>query len=243
MMKHLFLIALLFVCTTLHGIAQELPQVLVFSKTKGFRHDSIEKGAEAIQKLGREHGFSVYHTEDAGVFTDDQLQKYKAIVFLSTTGDILNPEQQAAFERFIQAGNGFVGIHAASDTEYDWPWYGKMVGGYFASHPEVQTADIHVHDHSHLATQHLPEIWKHKDEWYDFKDLNPAVNLLMTIDEKSYKGGKMGDYHPVSWHHTYDGGRAFYTALGHTKETYDDADFLQHIAGGITYALGKPANK
>lgn len=242
-MKNLLLTILIQVSIILPSIAQHAPQVLVFSKTVGFRHDSIEKGAEAIQKLGREHNFGVYHTEDAGIFTDDQLQKYKAIVFLSTTGDILNPAQQSAFERFIQAGNGFVGIHAASDTEYDWPWYGKMVGGYFESHPEVQSADIHVHDHTHPATAHLPEIWRHKDEWYDFKDLNKEVNILMTIDEESYKGGKMGSFHPVSWYHAYDGGRAFYTALGHTKASYDDADFLQHLAGGIAYALGKTVNK
>lgn len=240
MMKNLAFLFILLVSAIIPSVAQETPHVLVFSKTAGFRHDSIEKGAEAIQKLGLQHGFAVSHSEDSTLFTDEQLKQYKAIIFLSTTGDILNAAQKEAFVRFIQEGKGFVGIHAASDTEYNWPWYGKMVGGYFESHPEVQYADIHVHDHTHLATQHLPEIWHRKDEWYDFKSMNPAVNILMTIDEESYRGGKMGSFHPVSWYHEYDGGRAFYTALGHTKAAYEEADFLQHIVGGIAYAIGEP---
>ncbi|MCL7988273.1 ThuA domain-containing protein [Sphingobacterium sp. lm-10] len=239
MMKNLSLLVLVFVSAISTSIAQDVPRVLVFSKTTGFRHDSIEKGAEAIQQLGQQHGFAVTHSEDSDVFTDDQLKQYQAVLFLSTTGDILNADQKNAFVRFIQGGKGFVGIHAASDTEYSWPWYGKMVGGYFESHPEVQHADVHVQDHVHPATAHLPEIWHHKDEWYDFKSMNPDVNILMTIDENSYQGGKMGSFHPVSWYHKYDGGRAFYTALGHTKEAYEEAEFLQHILGGISYAIGE----
>ena len=214
------------------------PKVLVFSKTTGFRHDNIEKGAEVIKALGETHGFDVVHSEDAALFTDENLKQYDAVIFLSTTGDIFDNQQKEAFMRYIQAGNGFVGIHAASDTEYEWPWYGKLVGGYFLSHPEVQHADIHVVDKAHLATEHLPDVWNHKDEWYDFKDLNHEVKLLMRLDEKSYKGGKMGDYHPISWYHEYDGGRVFYTGLGHTKEAFDEPEFLQHIVGGIKYAIG-----
>ncbi|SKB78453.1 hypothetical protein SAMN05660226_03130 [Parapedobacter luteus] len=214
------------------------PRVLVFSKTTGFRHDNIEKGAETIKQLGATHGFTVDHTEDASLFTDENLKQYRAVVFLSTTGTILDDQQKAAFMRYIQAGNGFVGIHAASDTEYEWPWYGKLVGGYFLSHPQVQHADIHVVDKSHPATKHLPDVWNRKDEWYDFKDLNDEVTLLMRLDETSYQGGKMGDYHPMSWYHEYDGGRAFYTALGHTKESFDEPAFQQHIVGAIHYAMG-----
>jgi len=215
------------------------PKILVFSKTAGFRHDNIEKGAEAIRLLGREHGFEVDHTEDSGVFTDEHLRQYRAVVFLSTTGNILDDSQQAAFMRYIQAGNGFVGIHAATDTEYEWPWYGKMVGAYFMSHPKVQPADIHVVDHKHPATEHLPEVWTRKDEWYDFKAFNPDVRLLMRLDESSYEGGKMGRDHPISWYHEYDGGRIFYTGLGHTKESFDEPQFLRHILGGIRYAMGQ----
>ncbi|MFC3199732.1 ThuA domain-containing protein [Parapedobacter deserti] len=218
------------------GEAQQ--KVLVFSKTTGFRHDNIEKGAETIKRLGSAHGFAVDHSEDALLFTDERLAQYDAVVFLSTTGTLFNDDQKAAFMRYIQAGNGFVGIHAASDTEYEWPWYGRMVGAYFMSHPQVQDADIHVVDKSHLATQHLPDVWTRKDEWYDFRDLNGEVKLLMKLDEQTYEGGKMGDHHPIAWYHEYDGGRAFYTALGHTKESFDEPEFLNHIVGGIRYAMG-----
>lgn len=220
------------------SFAQELPKILVFSKTADFRHDNIEVGAEAIQKLGRENGFDVAHSEDANLFTKEKLAKYQAILLLSTTGNIFNDDQKLAFQDYIQNGGGFVGIHAASDTEHHWPWYERLIGGYFMSHPEVQLADIHVHNHEHPATAHLPKIWKRKDEWYDFDKLNPDVKLLMTLDENSYQGGKMGNFHPISWFHEYDGGRVFYTALGHTKEAFQEEDFLQHILGGIRYALG-----
>ncbi|WP_257670310.1 ThuA domain-containing protein [Parapedobacter tibetensis] len=215
------------------------PKILVFSKTTGFRHDNIEKGAATIKQLGATHGFLVDHTEEASKFTDESLRQYRAVVFLSTTGTVLDDAQKAAFMRYIQAGNGYVGIHAASDTEYQWPWYGKMVGAYFMSHPQVQAADLHVVDRKHSATKHLPKTWNRTDEWYDLKDLNREVNLLMKLDEQSYQGGKMGDYHPIAWYHEYDGGRAFYTGLGHTKESFDEPAFQQHIVGAIWYAIGQ----
>lgn len=220
-------------------VSEEPPVILVFSKTAGFRHDNIEKGATTLLALGDTHGFVAEHSEDASLFTDDNLKRYAAVVFFSTTGTILDDDQKAAFMRFIQSGKGFVGIHAAADTEYDWPWYGKLIGGYFMSHPPTQVADIHVVNKNHPSTRHLPDVWTRNDEWYDFRDLNPDTELLMTLDEKSYKGGKMGDYHPLSWYHTYDGGRVFYTALGHTPESFDEPEFLEHIVGGIWYAVGK----
>lgn len=223
------------------NIAQELPRVLLFTKTAGFRHDNIEKGVAALKLLGDSNGIAVEHTEDASIFEDKQLERYQAIIFFSTTGDIFNDTQKAAFVRYIQSGNGFVGIHAASDTEHNWPWYGAMIGAYFMSHPEIQTADLHIKDHQHPATRHLPAVWTRKDEWYDFKNLSAQVHVLMTIDEGTYKGGKMGSYHPMSWYHEYDGGRAFYTALGHTNESFDEPNFLLHILGGIRYAIGLDA--
>lgn len=223
----------------LENYAADKPKILVFSKTTGFRHDNIEKGAETIRTLGEKNGFAVDHSEDASLFTDENLKKYKAVVFLSTTGDIFDDGQKQAFMRFIRAGNGFVGIHSATNTEGEWPWFVRMVGGIFLSHPEVQNADIRVINRGHLATKHLPEIWTRNDEWYDFKDLNPETELLMLVDERSYKGGKMGAHHPIAWYHEYDGGRVFYTALGHTMESFDEPEFLQHIIGGIWYAIGK----
>lgn len=215
------------------------PSVLVFSKTTGFRHDSIEKGAETIKELGKQEGFAVEHTEDASVFSEDRLKQYKAIIFLSTTGDILNDDQQQAFEHYIQQGGGFVGVHAAADTEYDWPWYNKLVGAWFLSHPKQQDATIMVLDKSHPSTEHLADSWRRWDEWYNYKDINAEVKVLMKLDESSYTGGENGANHPIAWYHDFDGGRAFYTGLGHTKESYDEPDFRKHLLGGIVYAMGQ----
>lgn len=224
----------LFSCNKRSGKAR----VLVFSKTAGFRHTSIANGKAAIQKLGLEHDFLVDTTEDASFFNEDSLKNYSAVIFLSTTGNVLDNYQEAAFERYIQSGGGFVGIHAATDTEYDWGWYGRLVGGYFISHPQIQEATLHIKDKEHISTKHLPAEWKRTDEWYNFKKLNKDVNVLMTIDEKSYKGGVNGDNHPMAWYHEYDGGRAFYTELGHTEESFVEENFLKHILGGIKYAIG-----
>jgi len=222
-----------------HVPIKKTPKVLVFSKTKGYRHGSIGLGKTTIQNLGSEHNFAVDTTEDASKFTDENLKNYAAVVFLSTTGDVLDQQQQIAFERYIQAGGGYVGAHAATDTEYDWPWYGKLAGAYFSSHPAVQEARFVVTDKKHPSTKFLIDsVWMHKDELYNFKQINPDIKVLITIDEKSYKGGTNGNYHPFSWYHAFDGGRAFYTSMGHTDETWKDNKFLKHLVGGIEYAIG-----
>ena len=239
-MRYFLLASIIFILASCSGGGRSgSPRILVFSATKGYRHESIELGKLALQKLGIQNDFKVDTTENPAYFCEDSLQHYAAVVFLSTTGNVLNTEQEAHLERFIQGGGGFVGIHAASDTEYDWPWYGRMVGGYFESHPAgVHDAKLIVQDKENLATKHLGSEWLRKDEWYNFKDLNPATKVLLTIDEKSYEGGKNGPNHPMSWYHDYDGGRAFYTALGHTAESYSEPKFLTHILGGIRYAIG-----
>lgn len=220
-------------------IQKKQAKILVFSKTKGFRHNSIETGKSAIQQLGLKNNFDVDTTENADAFTEENLKKYASVIFLSTTGDVLNDKQQIAFERYIQSGRGFVGIHAATDTEYDWPWYGKLVGAYFVSHPEVQEARFVIKDKNHPSTKFFTDsVWMHKDELYNFKDINPDIKVLMTIDESTYKGGKNGKFHPFSWYHNYDGGRAFYTSMGHTKDSWQEEKFLNHLLGGIKYAIG-----
>lgn len=215
-------------------------KVLVFSKTAGFRHSSILPGKLAMIKLANENGFSVDTTEDASKFSDAVLKEYGAVVFLNTTGDVLNIFQQAAFERYIQAGGGFMGIHAATDCEYNWPWYGKLVGAYFKGHPKNQKAKLNVIDKSHISTAHLPDIWERVDEWYNFKKApsKEEVTVLVTIDETSYQGGENNGWHPMVWYHGYDGGRAFYTEFGHTDESFADPNYLKHILGGIKYAIG-----
>ncbi|WP_411275482.1 ThuA domain-containing protein [Daejeonella sp.] len=217
------------------------PRILVFSKTAGFRHESIAAGKAAIIKLGKEQGFLVDTTENSVYFTEDSLKKYKAVVFLNSTGNALNAPQQIAFERYIQAGGGFAGVHSAADTEYDWEWYGKLVGGYFLSHPKTQEAVVNVTDRTNAASSHLPVKWKRTDEWYNYKNLNPNVKVLASLDESTYEGGKNGDNHPIAWYHQFDGGRAFYTGMGHTTESYADPLYLKHLLGGIKFAIGNTA--
>jgi type 1 glutamine amidotransferase len=229
----------LFILCLVHTYASAKKQsVLVFAKTSGFHHESIAVGLPALIKLGAENNFSVDTTTDATKFTAENLKKYDAVIFLSTTGDVLNDEQQTVFQKYIEAGHGFVGIHAATDTEYDWPWYGKLVGAWFINHPAQQVATLNIVNPNTIATRHLPAVWKRKDEWYSFKNIAPDLNVLITIDEKSYEGGKNGDNHPMAWYHDYDGGRSFYTELGHVDESYTDPLFLKHILGGIQYAIG-----
>ncbi len=213
--------------------------VLVFSKTSGYRHKSIEKGAQTLKQLGRSNGFIVLQTETSADFNPKNLKNYKLVIFLSTTMDVLNDQEQDAFKSYINNGGNYLGIHAATDTEYDWPWYGKLAGAYFENHPQQQKAKIDVVDRTHPATVHLKEEWIHFDEWYNFMNLNPNVHVLMKLDESSYDGGTNGDNHPIAWYHEFDGGRAFYTGLGHTKEAFDDSDFKQHLLGGIEWCLGR----
>ena len=236
-MNKFFIFLFFFFAVTMTAIAQK--RVLIFSKTQGFRHSSIEKGAQVLKQLLDKEKIVSDHSEDAGLFTDQGLKKYDAIIFLSTTGNILDEAQQDAFVRYIQSGKGFVGIHAATDTEFDWPWYNGLVGAYFTSHPAVQNAKIDVVGRKHIATKHLDPVWWHKDEWYNFKDVKEGLHVLMNLDEKSYNGGKMGDHHPISWSQNYDGGKVFYTGLGHTEESYDEPAFQKHLIGGILSVLPK----
>lgn len=218
--------------------AGESSTLLVFTKTAGYRHASIPDGVSMLRALGAANGFGIEHSEDAGVFTDESLSRFAAVVFLSTTGDVLEPAQQEAFERFVRDGGSFIGIHAAADTEYEWPWYGELVGARFENHPEIQPATVTVVDRQHPSTKMLPESWQRTDEWYNY-DRNPrgTARVLLTLDEATYEGGAHGDDHPIAWCHEYDGGRAWYTGGGHTKESYDERLFREHVLGGIRWAL------
>lgn len=241
MKKYLLFLSVLTlaILSTAFVLHKKAAHILVFSKTMVFHHASIPAGIIAIQKIGQDNNIKVDTTTDASYFTEKQLSKYAAVVFLSTTGNILNDEQQLAFEHYIQKGGGYVGIHAATDTEYDWAWYNQLVGAYFKSHPKQQDAILHVIDPAHISTMHLPKDWKRFDEWYNFKSIQPNLHVLITIDEKSYTGGENGDFHPMAWWHDFDGGRAFYTEFGHTDESYSDPLFIQHLTGGIAYAVNK----
>ncbi|WP_229691219.1 ThuA domain-containing protein, partial [Sphaerisporangium melleum] len=228
-------IAAQFAPTAAHAAAY---QVLVFSKTAGFRHDSIPAGVQAIRDLGVTGDFGVTATEDATAFTAANLAQYKAVIFLSTTGDVLNDSQQSAFQSYVDGGGGYVGVHAAADTEYGWPYYGGLAGAWFDSHPAIQQATVKNEDRAHPATAHLAATWTRTDEWYNYRT-NPraTVHVLQSLDETSYGGGTMGD-HPITWCHPQASGRAFYTGLGHTTESYADPNFRSLLLGGIRYAAG-----
>ena len=222
--------------------AAPLSKVLVFSKTAGFRHSSIPTGIAAIQQLGAANGFTVTATEDAAAFTVANLAQYQAVVWLSTTGDVLDANQQGAFESYLAGGGGYVGVHAAADTEYDWPFYGGLVGAWFSSHPAIQQATVRVEDRTNPSTAHLPAAWVRTDEWYNYRT-NPRANVhvLASLDESSYSGGTMGGDHPITWCQNYGGGRAWYTGLGHTEESYADPNFTRMLLGGIQIAAGAVA--
>lgn len=212
-------------------------KVLVFTKTAGFRHQSIETGVKTMEELSKENNFEITHTEDAALFTPENLKQYQLVIFLNTTGDVLNTEEEKAFEVFFQNGGSFMGVHSATDTEFDWAWYGKLVGAYFLNHPKQSSATIMRINSTHPSTKHLQERWVHYDEWYNFKSINQDINVLLNLDESTYGGGENGEFHPIAWYHEFDGGRSFYTGLGHTNESYSEPEFKKHLLGGILYCL------
>jgi type 1 glutamine amidotransferase len=241
------LVVCLFVAAQAAGSAQvtEPPRVLVFTKTSGHRHDSIPAAIQAVRDLGSRNGFSVTATEDATTFTQAGLAPYAAVIFLLTTGEVLDTQQQAAFESYIRGGHGYVGVHSATDTERDWPWYGRFVGAWSSGHPEIQQATIDVVTPRDGSTTMLPARWTRTDEWYGFLT-NPRANgvrVLLTLDESTYlpREFSMGADHPIAWSHEFEGGRAWYTQSGHTIESYSEPLFLEHLLGGIKYAIsGSP---
>jgi uncharacterized protein len=248
MIKHRRLLLLPIFCLFATSFAHaEQFKALLFSKTAGWHHESILEGVKAVRHLGALHDFSVMWTEDASrVFNDTELKKYQVVIFLSTTGDALNNEQQAAFERYIKAGGGFAGIHAAADTEYDWPWYTKMVGHMFHIHPAVQTATLQVLEPNFPGMDRFAKRFLFTEEWYEYDaPRSNKLKYLLAVDEKTFKpyakwgpkeGKGMGNFHPIAWYQEYDGGRAFYTGLGHLPATWSDANFLHHVYGGIYWA-------
>ena len=239
-----FTVTILTAVFSFSALSAQTPRVLVFSKTEGFRHASIEAGKAALSKMAAEKGFTADFTEDAAKFVTATLKQYNAVVFLSTTGDVLNGDQQQEFERYIQAGGGYLGIHAAADCEYEWPWYGRLVGAWFLDHPNpnnIQQGKFYVVDKNSFATKNMPDSFDRKDEFYSFKQIDPSIHVLVKIDEKSYQGGKNGDNHPMSWYHDFEGGRSFYTNMGHTDETFSEPLFLNHVWAGLHYVMGGDA--
>ncbi|MET9814904.1 ThuA domain-containing protein [Streptomyces sp. NPDC006355] len=213
------------------------PRLLVYTRTTGYRHESIPAGVAALRTLG---DFDVHATEDLAAL-EQSLGGYAAVVFLSTSGEVLTPAGRERLAAYVESGGGFVGVHAAACTEYDWPYYGELLGTWFARHPLHQPGKAVVEDHDHPATGHLPAVWDFTDEWYDFRT-NPRgrVRVLATADESSYEGGGMGADHPLVWCRDHGEGRVFYTALGHAPEAYADPAFRAHLLGGVLWAAALP---
>lgn len=225
--------------------------VLVFTKNgKGYVHENIPSSIAAIQKLGTENGFTVDTTTNSALFTDNNLKKYDAVIFSNTNNDVFdNEEQRIAFMRYMQAGGGFMGIHSASGTERNWKWFKLMLGATFLRHPPFQKFTVHVLDKNHPAVKNLSSAWETNDECYFFKEINPSINVLLVSDMSTIKeseDGKnttpntFGNRYPAAWCHEFDGGRIWYTALGHSKEDYSNTTYLAHILQGLKWVVDKP---
>lgn len=245
--RHLFIIFIVQLAFCMPALAQPKQfRALLITTTRGWHHESIHQGVLAMQDLARKNFFDLSLLEDPNGITDKNLQNFQVVIFLNTTGDIFDSAQQKVMERFIQSGKGFVGIHSASDTEYGWDWYTKLVGRMFHIHPTIQTAVLDVVDPAFPGLQGFAghKLWT--DEWYEFGPENvPDLKYILAVDESSYnpkadwgskKGVGMGKFHPIAWYHNYDGGRSFYTALGHMPTDFTDPIFLSHVYAGIFWA-------
>ncbi len=235
---------------TLQVSAQDAKQfnALLITKTAGWHHESINEGVAAMKQLAVRNFFNLQWHQDGVAITDKYLENFQVLIFLNTTGDIFKPEEKQAIERFIRSGKGYVGIHSASDTEYGWEWYTRLVGRTFFIHPVIQTAKLHFTGNKFPGLEGFTDGQWWTDEWYQFgPETVTGLQYILTVDENSYnpktewndphkKGEGMGSFHPVSWYHSYDGGRSFYTALGHMPAVYSEPAFLKHVYAGILWA-------
>jgi len=213
-------------------------RLLVFTKTADYRHDSIPTAVAALRAIAARHGIEVEHTEDAASFQPDRLSIYKAVAFVNTTGEVLDEAQQRAFEAFVAAGGNFLGVHSAADTEYDWPWYGELIGAWFKSHPPgLQTGIVRF---ARPLGGEAPIEWRVTDEFYNFRSRpSPKAVIIAVLDESTYEGGEMGPDHPIAWCQRQDGQRSWYTGLGHSAELYADAVLLTHLERGLLYVMSR----
>ena len=244
--KRLLLLIALFIGLNSAQISAKQFNALLFTKTAGWHHSSILEGVSAIRTMAKTHHFNVDWQEDANYFTKEKLAKYDVVIFLQTTGNVLNDQQQKAFESFIKQGKGYVGIHSAADTEYDWPWYKKLVGRTFVIHPAIQTANLDVISNDFPGMTGVPKSFLWTDEYYHYSEEHSEnLQYILSVDEKSYapaaawgdlKVEGMGDFHPISWFQQYDGGRSFYTGLGHLGASYEQSFLQSHLYGGIYWA-------
>lgn len=216
-------------------------KVLIFTKNAAwaYRHQSIDVGEKAVKTMCEKYGIKADTSENASLFKDDILKNYSAIVFLSANQDVFDADQEAALQRYVRAGGGIVGIHAATGMERNWKWFSQLMGGTFVWHTPQQNAIVKVTDPNHPSTKHMPKEWKHWDEWYYFGKPNPNLKVVAVLDTTTFKSDRHTQNYPFAWYQAFEGGRSFYTAGGHNDADYADSVFLKHILGGITYAIGK----
>ena len=235
-LKNLVILIIVFATINLNAQSRN---VLIFHKTAGFQHNSITTAYQTITDLGTTNKFRVKETNNAKIFESGELSKYDLVMFLNTTGDVLNENQQQYFEEYINSGGSFFGIHSAADTEYEWKWYGRLVGAYFTDHPEIQTAEVKVLKPKHPTVSHLPGTWTRNDEWYNYRIIQPDLKVLLNLEEDTYKGGNMGESHPIAWYQDLPGGgKSVYTGGGHSIESYVEPLFVEHLLQCILFALG-----
>lgn len=245
-MKRHKLITLVIIMAISTSLQAQQFNVLLFTKSNAYHHKSVNVAVTAMEGLAKKHHFSMDWHEDPARINTANLEQYDVIVFLLTNGDILDEEQKKALQAFVQSGKGFVGIHSASDTENRWDWYTRMVGRTFHIHPEVQTAELSVIDRGFPGLEHMPDRFLWTDEWYEFgAEHTDTLNYILSVDESTYdararsrdkSGEGMGEFHPIAWYQEFEGGRAFYTALGHLGASYSDTLFMAHIYGGLYWA-------
>lgn len=232
---------------------QDMKKVLIYTKNgKGYVHDNIAAGVKCLQKICEDNQWACEVTDDASVFTPEQIRAFDVLVFSNTNNETFDTdEQKAVFQEYIRAGGGFVGIHSACGSERAWPWFWANLGGKFVRHPVFQPFDIHVVDKAHPSTGHLPAVWHWEDECYFMNELNPGMHVLLAVDLRTLEDGDKdkypdrvyGDYFPLCWCQEFEGGRQWYTALGHDIMHYEDENFIRHLTGGIAWAMGQSVNR
>jgi len=214
--------------------------VLVF--TKGISAEHVSGTAAAVRAIGtiaERNGFRATVTDQASAFTESNLERYRAVIFLNTAGDVLDDAQQAAFERYYTDGGGLLAVHAAIDAEPSWQFMTDVLGARATGESALAAATVKVADRVHAASEVLPEYWKRSDAWLNFdRNVRGVSHVLATVDESTYAGGTMGPDHPVAWCKDYRGGRSFYTAGGHAAASFESRSFRRHLAGAITWTAG-----
>jgi type 1 glutamine amidotransferase len=254
-MKHLFLFISILSTTifSVHSQSKALKNINVLVYTKngtGYVHDNIPSAVEALKKLSVQEQFNITVSDDPSIFTEDQIKKYTLIVFPSTNNDVFaNDDQRLVFRRYIEAGGGMVGLHSVTGTERNWKWFKMLIGCTFSWHAKFQKFKVRVTDPEHPSMKDVPLVWEREDELYFGKELYPVTNVMMahqftTLDQSqkdqiSKNAGTFTEYYPAVWYNHFQGGHAWISTIGHSKETYSDPVYVNHLLQGLRFVASK----